>query len=734
MATPVLRPRHARSGAKLSRNRHARKQISYKEKSSENDNDDQPTSEEEYDPRPSHPHRQSSRPAMQPPRPKISTKRKMPGPRPFDSLKRTKTIHRVPNDMKQQEEALIQFTGRPMPWQTLPYHLWISIFDYASRPFINDMFQPLPSITWLLGVALCCKAFTEPALSVLYYTPPLSPPARAHRLLERLSTQTAYPTYNYNAKIKYIELEASSTLLHKHAGQDPIDLGAFIACTPQLRGISIRLLSDNPRLRKGWYPSSVPINGRGIYEQTLFAALEEHKVALRDWTWNQSLGRPISTLSELKDIHETAPFRTLRNVTFINYLGSSNHKATSRESTLAEALSLLPDLRALSFKMCSIVNDRLMHLLPDNLQTLTIFDCGSLKAAGLNDFLCAKGANLRQLILDHNNSLNLSFLAGLDSKCPKLEHFKMDLVYFNSYATVRDSDPRYKVLFEESERPSWPTSLRTLELYHLRKWSLRVAWIFFSSLIDNANSLPHLRQLRIKASLEASGWRDRVEFRNVTTQKLRHVFLRRSPPPNPHFRSKSAFNAFKKTQGSNRKGRAGTTPSVWSPNKEQWKVRTSHLHLSSSENGEEEDRDSLLPLIKTRRISPTASDSDPPLTKLRRSTRSNLHRKSMSTLSDGSPNSAKPSCRRRRRKASRASSSEDSALDEDVIELGYPRRSNNDNGLYVQGMCDIVDILIDNQRPAGEQLKEQDFMDDEVSGDEDWNGDDDMPGEGGYAW
>ncbi|KGO77716.1 hypothetical protein PITC_009860 [Penicillium italicum] len=42
----------------------------------------------------------------------------------------------------------------------------------------------------------------------------------------------------------------------------------------------------------------------------------------------------------------------------------------------------------------------------------------------------------------------------------------------------------------------------------------------------------------------------------------------------------------------------------------------------------------------------------------------------------------------------------------------------------IQGMCDIVNIRIDNQRPTELQFNENDFLDDELSGDEDWAGDD----------
>ena len=42
----------------------------------------------------------------------------------------------------------------------------------------------------------------------------------------------------------------------------------------------------------------------------------------------------------------------------------------------------------------------------------------------------------------------------------------------------------------------------------------------------------------------------------------------------------------------------------------------------------------------------------------------------------------------------------------------------------IQGMCDLVKIRIDNQRPAEMQFNESDFLDDEQSGDEDWSGQD----------
>jgi hypothetical protein len=47
-------------------------------------------------------------------------------------------------------------------------------------------------------------------------------------------------------------------------------------------------------------------------------------------------------------------------------------------------------------------------------------------------------------------------------------------------------------------------------------------------------------------------------------------------------------------------------------------------------------------------------------------------------------------------------------------------------------MCEVVDVRIDNLRPRETQATEADFLDDELPGDADWNGEDVV--EEGYAW
>ena len=733
MAHSTSRLRSVRNMKQLSKLRSTRNHISYREQSSDSDREEfnQVASEHDFEAGPSRPRRQRApppAPATASSQPKTSKKRKVSGPghrRQHAGPKRLKPSE-LDIDLKKHGDTAIQFTGKTMPWPTLPYHILLAIFDYASRPLVSDMFQPTPSINWLYGVALCCKAFAEPALSALYYSPPLHPPSRAHRLLSRLEAHKDTSAFNYGAKIKYLDLEASSTILHKFVGWDPLDLGALVSLTPQLRGIALHLYSDNLAWRKSIRSRSLA-GGKAVYHRSMIMALQENRIMLQDWTWNHSLAKQSQSafpLAQMKTVHMMPPFQTLQSLALVNYPAGPIEKGRPCEDMLAEAINLLPKLKELHFHMSS-VNDRLLSKLPHNLQTLEIVECPVLKSSSLGGFLAAKGGNLRQLILDHNQSLNLSFLTHLAQSCPKLELLTADLRYFGTLNVTRDTDPKYDALLLDGERPTWPMTLQSLTLFHLRKWNLQTAELFFSSLTDSAETLPDLRQLKIKASLDESGWRERIAFRDNWTEKLRHVFLRRPPPPNPHLQSISAFKAFKSQQ---KKGKMAV--------REDQRRRFTRT-TTSNLNKESTIRASGVEMAPQTTVNDASeSDSDAPLVKIRRSTRARTQREDMYTLSESSPIRPKAPRRRRHRKGSDDSSSEDSAIDDDgILEPDTQRTSlDREEVLYVQGLCDVVDVLIDNLRPTEEQLNEDDFLDEEVSGDEDWNGDDDMPGDSGYAW
>ena len=734
MAPSTLRLRSVRNEKQSSRTRSTRNHVSYREQTSDSDRAEfNEMADDDYLEAATASRSQRHRapppaPTIPSPHSKASKKRKASGPghrRQCSGSKRPKLTEDA-TESNECGDTAIQFTGKTMPWPTLPYHILLAIFDYASRPLISDIFESTSSIKWLYSVALCCKAFAEPALSALYYSPPLHPPSRAHRLLSHLATHKDTSAFNYGAKIKYLDIEASSTILHKFVGWDPLDLGALVRFTPQLRGIALHLYSDNLAWRKSGRTRSV-VGSKAVYHHSMITALQENRITLEEWTWNHSLakqGQSAFPLAKMKDVHMMMSFQTLRSLALVNYPAGPIDKGRPCEDILAEAINLLPNLTALRFYMSS-VNDSLLSGLAHNLQILEIVECTLLTSSSLDGFLAAKGKNMRQLILDHNQSLNLSFLTNLAQSCPKLALLKADLRYFGTLNVIRDTDPKYDELLLDGERPTWPVTLRSLELLHLRKWSLQTAEIFFSSLTDSAEMLPDLRQLKIKASLDESGWRERIAFRDTWTEKLRCTFLRKSSAPNPHLKSIFAFKKFKSQQKQgNRAVREAKRQTLT-------RARVASLNDDGAIEGSSVDE---APQTKVKDASD--SDSDAPLVKVRRSTRIKTEWEDMYTLPDGSPIRPKAPRRRRRRKGSDDSSSEDSAIDDDGILQSDTQRTTVDREAeaYVQGLCDVVDVLIDNLRPTEEQLKEDDFLDDEVSGDEDWNGDDDIPGDNGYAW
>lgn len=168
-----------------SRGRTAGKRVSYRESTSDSNEYDDKSSQEDYEPAPSapaassRPSRSSRRRPAPPQSTKPSTKRKaLHSKQPLIGTigaKRKKLNHNQSSSkQKEQHDTMIQMTGKAMPWNTLPYQILCLIFEYASWPLLaDDGINSRPSVRWLLDTALCCKTFAEPALSALYYSPPL---------------------------------------------------------------------------------------------------------------------------------------------------------------------------------------------------------------------------------------------------------------------------------------------------------------------------------------------------------------------------------------------------------------------------------------------------------------------------------------------------------------------------------------------------------------------------------
>lgn len=389
-------------------------------------------------------------------------------------------------------------------------------------------------------MALLCKGFAEPALSALYYAPPLCSPIRAHKLLASLARQNERSFLNYRAKIKHLDVEADEVLCRRYEGREPVELGELLSIIPQVRAVRINLLSDQPVYGKmSRLFQRIPTKRRP-YQPGLFSALVDNKIRLSEWTWNGLLMlRSHVPITRLVDYHQWEGFQSLRCLTFFNFDRRYEVKVA------ALSTSNLRYLRSLKFINAAIECMEDLEGLSKGLEVLEFTSCASLDSLSLTQFLISRGGNLRELILDHNDTLDLSFLEDLATSCPRLERLKMDLRFFNTHFTYNDSEPKFGSLLQDGIVPTWPRTLQRIKLFHLRKWDTSAASTFFSSLVDSAKGLPDLRHIEIKASIGESNWRNRISFRNKWISRMEKVFKRVSAPPDPRLISISTFNAHK---------------------------------------------------------------------------------------------------------------------------------------------------------------------------------------------
>ncbi|KAL9078944.1 MAG: hypothetical protein Q9157_002128 [Trypethelium eluteriae] len=660
----------ARAGAKRS----TRASISYREDSTDSSGDDFVSSVSESDaPPPKRQRRAAALTSSHSGRTALEHSPRKHNPRnpakPQLSSSNGKSASGVTGGVPVESDGVIP------PWQTLPYAILLEIFTYAfDDPCDHDAGQRKAK-TWVLDAALVCKAFMEPAISALYRVPPLRDLSQPHRLLDSLvanNQEIGTPSLNYGVKVKRLQLDVWDTLNYKYHNHGTFDLGQLISRLPQLSAINIYLKDDFPPYRQ------VEHSIRWHYPDNLFTALESTQQRLKSFTWNFRLFGDRDAFPWMTEIHQSKPFQSLRQISILNFkLRDEKHNAVEAAETLAANSAALPELESVCFHSSPGLNGVLLKSLPTSLKKLTLENCIRINSESLHSFLEGNGAHLKELVLDYNRALDLAFLPHLARTSPRLEVFKMDMHCYSTRFTHRDSDPLYTTLLASDEIPTWPRTLRTVELIHLRKWeSLDAATHFFQSLIDSAKDLPDLRKLVLKPILDCS-WRDRADFREKWIPRFRTVFLRKCAPPNRHLMSMRAFRRWK--------------------NPEPF-----HEPSTGLEN------DMKLPHGggPTRRSSKMGQDpgSQP----------------AQMSENDG------PS---RRTRQSQRIAQTDSQSDQEQSEQG--ERSKDD---FIQGMCQVVDILIDNQRPMEEQLNESHFLDSEASGDEDWTGENDGVADDGYAW
>lgn len=473
--------------------------------------------------------------------------------------------------------------------------------------------------------------------------------------------------------VKRLELDASRMSRLTDPKSSTSDLVALVPSLKTLKEVDIFDPFDKPPYRersrhsRKWY-----------YPEELFAALKDSEVRLRSWRWIAPFC-PDGPLW-MKEVHTSPPFQSLRELNLTRFQPTAPAKSPksleeaapaegpTNEELLGSALTTLPNLKVLTLESCTGLGRSFLSLLPTTLVSLNITNCRELTAETLQAFLVTHGTHLEELILNHNQSLDLSFLVSLKQTTPRLEVLRMDLNYYSTLQLSSDNEPLYDVLLDESEIPTWPSTLRTIDLEFLRNWTSKAAVMFFESLIDSAEDLPWLQEIKITAIVDID-WRKRAEFRQEWTNCFQEVFARKWSPPNPALASLKAFR--------------------------EWKEANCPRVVEVVELAGPND-------------ATATGDGDAPSTK-----------------------TWNPRRLRSRRRVS-------GAYDENSDEEGSGSDDDSDEGTaskdikYIQGRCHTVVFRVDNSRPQEQIYDEEDFLDDELSGDEDWNGNE--VEDDGYAW
>ena len=428
----------------------------------------------------------------------------------------------------------------------ISYQIWCDIMFYAA----SIKSASTPDSNWLLNASRTCKALLEPALSTLYYCPPLRTAPRVRRLIALLALDPSQTLINYPAKIELLHISVEvvpQTVLFQ-----------LIHPLPRLKELIFYTPLDQPPYRE------LTRTVRWSYPADLIRALEptvscetaqtwnkSFPTILKSWEWSSRLlGGSVPRIKDITLTHQLPSFSQLTRLSFINFQVPSLNQMVPEDDDLeelqrqededtkviheiAEAISQLQCLKQLCFESSTVMNHRMLTLLPRDLLQLDLINCWEIKSEDLAQFLESHGRHLRVLSLLHNQSLNLAYLKDLGIICPGLRELHMNLSYFRHHVFVNDGDPMYDQALTPDIIPTWPATLRVIDFEHIRDWSVETAEMFFQSLIDQAGSLPDLRYLAIKTILNIP-WQTRASMRKEWTEKMESTFLRRRQPPAAH--------------------------------------------------------------------------------------------------------------------------------------------------------------------------------------------------------
>lgn len=614
------------------------------------------------------------------------------------------------------------------PWHQLEWTILVSIFEYASFPLDSRS-----NVRWLLSAGLTCKSFLSPALKALYKCPmpqiiSMNMGTKFASLMRELASQPDAALARQDHRRTMVEslvVEVSSLPIHSQ--NRSFDVAELIMSLPNLSYVELYHEFDLPPYRK------LDLKTRKFtYSPELLSALKsagegQTGLRLKSWKWSERMMSP-DLLEQLQNVHGWDTFSQLRRVSFVNFQIPSLKESKDWNlpevieedkayiNLVASSLSPISNLKELVAESSTLVDGQFLSLLPKSIEHLEIINCWEVTADMLSEYLITHGQQLRRLTLHHNQSLNLAFLPLLGKHCPELRELNVDLLTFKHHEYYKDSDPIYETLITVDDVPAWPKTIEVIEIEQMAKWDVATAEMFFSSFVDQAPDMPKLRHISIKAMLDVP-WRQRSEFRDKWVRKFKRVFLRKVARPRP-------FHSLI-----------------------QWPLSGEGRAAQLTESAKAEDDDKASPRRRSTRIASHVASAAPVLA-VETTVNTTRKRKRMP------PSTTTHGLRQRRRAGlsyrdpdtdedldpEESEESAEEAAQDDSSPLSSPPPSPvavPEDEIFVHGLCDVVNIRFDNQKPREFQWGVEDFLDDEThdSDDAEWasdqDGDDD---EDNYAW
>ncbi|KAI0832950.1 hypothetical protein F5Y06DRAFT_280846 [Hypoxylon sp. FL0890] len=633
---------------------------------------------------------------------------------------------RTPNSTAASPVATQSTSSRPPPSKcNIPWPVLECIFEQMAAP-IRDISSRredvCEAVADLLSAALVCKDFCEAALKALYKCPPFyhqwrytkDPYTSLSQFIDTLNLDPETTKVKYRPKVKILQIEVGSSLTQRH-GANYTNLQNVIPNLEQLSHLEFYHESDEPPYRK--LDEHVRFKCAADELVRALGGLkldgERRPTRLKSWRWNSRLTSDKSlSLGDLEKLHLNPSFASLEKVAFVNYQLPSwgmpqrvqdseqmQEKNHLKMTQLSACISALPKLEYLVFESCTLVNGQILSRLPTTLKHLELITCWEVTADDLVEFLLSHGHHMESLTVNHCQSLSLAFLPVLRSACPNLQRLYMDLSYFRHHEHYADNKPEYEDLLTEEQVPTWPSSMQSVEIFHMRKWTRKAAEMFFGSLIQSAPDLPHLRRLSLSVALDI-GWRQRQDFREFWVDKMVRVFKRkaksprdpktlRSAPTEPHRQGEkeSELESSKSAPLPKRRSTrlANISPTPTSSEGEAIYLTKAQLAKASALSKEARRLRGSGKLLKERPLKePDADDED-----------------SEDELAAGNSDGSRLS--RRIRRISKLSTGSDE---------------------FIHGMCNVVDIQVDNHRPMERQFDMDDFLDSPEDSDDEWDGGD----------